>query len=190
MDMIEIHGKRDCPFAWRVRVTAREKDLPFEWIPFDVPDPDPRAQQKNPEHRSPRLVEDGFDLTESLVIIAYVDEAHPGRPLQALSARDRARMRLRCTQLSKLEVHVDANHPATPEIRDKVQAGYAALDQMLLDGRHFLGGNSPDLSDVAAWPFLWILDAAGVRIPDSLKRATAYWQRARERESLVSTRPR
>jgi len=37
--MYEIHGKRECPFAWRIRLTAREKRLPFEWIPFDVASP-------------------------------------------------------------------------------------------------------------------------------------------------------
>lgn len=191
MDMIEIHGKRDCPFAWRVRVTAREKELPFQWIPFDVPDPDPRAKQGNPERKSPKLVEDGFELVESLVIVSYLDEAHPGKPLQALSARDRARMRLRSCELGKLlEVHVDPEHPATGEIREKVNGGYALLDRMLIDGRHFLGGNSPDLSDLAVWPFLWLLDAAGLGIPETLRKAAAYWQRVRERESLTSTRPR
>jgi len=37
--MYEIHGKRECSFAWRIRLTAREKRLPFEWIPFDVASP-------------------------------------------------------------------------------------------------------------------------------------------------------
>ena len=77
--MREIHGKQDCPFAWRVRIVAREKGLPFEWIPFDVPRPDPRAEKNNPERKSPKLVEDGFQLTESLVIAEYLDEAYPDR---------------------------------------------------------------------------------------------------------------
>src|SRR5512143_2894380 len=98
--MREIHGLSECPFAWRVRVTAREKDLPFDWIPYDAPHPDPRAREHNPEKKSPKLVEEGFELIESLVICEYLDEAHPGRPLQALSARDRAQMRLRMKKLS------------------------------------------------------------------------------------------
>ena len=188
--MREIHGKRDCPFAWRVRVTAREKDLPFEWIPFDVPQPDPRAMANNPDRKSPLLVEDGFQLVESLVIAGYLDEAYPGRPLQALGARERAQMRVRSRELAKLEVHVEPGHPATDEIRARVTRGYEALERMLADGRQWLGGSGPDLSDVAVWPFLWKLDEAGLRIPEPLRKAGAYWKLARERESLLETKPR
>ena len=168
--MREIHGKHECPFAWRVRITAREKELPFEWIPFDGAHPQ--------EWKSPTLIEDGFESTESLVIIQYLDEAYPGRPLQALGARERAQMRLRISELSVLEDEA------------KAAAGYEALDRMLADGRAWLGGNSPDLSDIAAWPFLAQLEKGGQGIPESLKCATAYWTRARDRESLVTTRPR
>src|SRR5205807_7686116 len=73
--VIEIHGKRECPFAWRVRICAREKGLPFEWIPFDGPDPDPRAVRHKPEKKSPKRWEDGFELLESSVILRYLDEA-------------------------------------------------------------------------------------------------------------------
>ena len=188
--MREIHGRNECPFAWRVRVAAREKDLPFEWIPFDVPDPDPRARANNPEQKSPKLVEEGFALIESLVIIGYLDEAYPGAELQALGARERAQMRVRTRELARLEVHVGPGHPADDAARAKVWEGFQALDRMLEDGRKWLGGSRPDLSDIAAWPFLSTLDDADLRIPASLRHAAAYWERARTRESLLSTRPR
>ena len=187
--MLQIHGKKDCPFAWRVRITAREKELPFVWIPFDVPDADPRARSRNPERASPKLVEDGFELTESLVIDLYLDEAYPGRPLQALSARERALMRLRTLALSKLEAHVAPDHPATDEVRRNAADAYEALERMLSDGRQWLGGSEPDLSDIAAWPFLWTLHENGLPLPPAASRAAAYWDRARGRKSLTATRP-
>jgi len=187
--MIEVHGKRDCPFAWRVRITAREKGLPFEWIVCDAPKPDARAAARNPDCKSPRLWEDGFTLIESLVIVQYLDEAHPDRPLQALSARERAQMRLRLEQLRKLENHLTPERPADDKVRRRVSEGHEALDRFLADGRVWLGGGAPDLSDVASWPFLRQLEDAGLRIPDRLDRAAAYWRRASERESLQATRP-
>lgn len=39
MNPIELHGRSKCPFAWRTRIAAFEKGVPFEWIPFDVPAP-------------------------------------------------------------------------------------------------------------------------------------------------------
>jgi len=164
-----IRGKRECPFTWRVRIAAREKDLPFEWMPFD---------DDGTTWKSPTLVEEGFRLTESVVILQYLDEAHPGRPLQALGARERAEMRLRTCELAPLETEND------------FAAGYEALNRMLADGRTWLGGNGPDLSDIAVWPFLARLEEGGHPIPESLKHATAYWGRTRDRDSLVSTRPR
>ncbi|MCA1828620.1 MAG: glutathione S-transferase family protein [Myxococcales bacterium] len=164
-----IRGKRECPFAWRVRIAAREKDLPFEWMPFD---------DGGTTWKSPTLIEDGFQLTESLVIIQYLDEAFPERPLQALGARERAQMRLRMAELGAFEKE------------EKFSPGYEALEPMLADGRTWLGGDGPDLSDVAVWPFLAQLEKGGHPIPDDLKHATAYWTRARDRDSLVSTRPR
>lgn len=166
--MREIHGKRDCPYAWRVRIAAREKDLPFQWV------------VSNDRHeKSPTLLEDGFKLTDSLVIMAYLDEAHPGNDLQALGARERASMRVRsCDLVAALEDDI------------RVQTGYQLLDRLLDDGRIWLGGSRPDLSDIAVWPFLWKLQEAGQRIPATLKHLVSYWGRAIERESLVSTRPR
>ena len=163
--MREIHGNRDCPYAWRVRIVAREKELPFEWVPADA----------DGKRKSPTLVEDGFELRESVVIMQYLDEAYAGKPLQALGARDRAQMRLRMCDLMSLEREAD------------FAAACEALDRMLGDDRAWLGGSGPDLSDVNLWPFLARFEQ---RIPAGLKRVTAYWGRVKDRDSFTSTRPR
>ena len=181
--MIEIHGKRECPFAWRVRICAREKQLPFEWLPFDVPDADPRAAQRNPEKKSPKLWDDGFELVESHIILQFLDEAHPANELQPLGARPRAQMRLRMCQLEKLEAH-PPEHPADEK---RLARGFETLERTLIDGRAFMGGTGPDLSDIAVWPFLWVLEKAG--FPPRGQRSKEYWERVRERESVVLTRP-
>lgn len=180
--MIEIHGMRMCPFAWRTRICAREKGLAFEWLPFDVPSPDPRALRHNPERKSPKLVIGDFELTESLVILEYLDEAYPGAALQPLSARERALLRLRLKTLEALEQHVTKDEP--PD-REKLRKGFEAIEGRLACGKPWLGGASPDLSDIAVWPFLWMLEEAGIDI-----RPGGYWQRAKARESLELTRPR
>jgi glutathione S-transferase len=187
--MREIHGRRDCPFAWRVRIAAREKTLPFDWIPLDVPEPDPRSRLNNPRNRSPLLVEDGFQLAESLVILAYLAEAYPGAPLEALGARERSLMRLRLEELALFEVLVEAGTPVEPKVQAQIAAGWETLEQLLAGGREWLGGVHPDLSDVAIWPFLYRFEEAGLAVPADAQRAAAYWRRARERRSLTSTRP-
>ena len=184
--MREIHGKSECPFAWRARIVAREKELPFDWIPFDAPKPDPRAAQNNPEQKSPKLVEDRFSLIESMAIASYLDEAYAGVPLQALGARERAQMRVRIAELESLEVH--AKKDMDGKSLEKVAKGYATLDRLLADGRQWLGGSAPDLSDVAAWPFLMLLDQYG-HGPEQ-PRVRAYLSRVKDRDSVSNTRPR
>jgi glutathione S-transferase len=180
--MIEIHGKRLCPFAWRARVCAREKGIRFDWLPFDAPSPDPRALRRNPEQKSPKLVHGDFELIESLVILQYLDEAFSGAALQPSGPRERALLRLRLEKLQGLEQHVTPREPPDPE---KLRKGFDALEEGLAEGRPWLGGSNPDLSDIAVWPFLWTLREAGIEV-----RPAAYWQRARARESLAQTRPR
>ena len=187
--MLEIHGKKDCPFAWRVRLTAREKGASFEWVPFDVQSPDARAAEHNPKKKSPLLWDAGFALSESLVIAQYLDESCPGRPLQPPDPKERARMRvLLSTLIPTLEVapsHAKERERAVKKVRD----GQAALDKALSDGRTWLGGDQPLLPDLMLWPFLALQERDGSGIPPDLPRAAAYWARAKDTPSLTATRP-
>ena len=187
--MLEIHGKRDCPFAWRVRLVAREKGMPFEWIPFDAEPPDAQAAQHNPEKKSPLLWDAGFALTESQVIAQYLDESGGGRALLPADAQERARLRvLLATLIPKLEVapsHAKQREAAVKKVRQ----GQLALDQALSDGRAWLGGTAPLLPDLMLWPFLALQERDGAGISPELARASAYWQRAKDSPSLTATRP-
>jgi glutathione S-transferase len=83
-------------------------------------------------------------------------------------------------QLKQLAVH-------PRDDRQSLAGGFDALERRLADGRAFLGGAGPDLSDVSAWPLLWALEKADARPPGP--HSQRYWERVRERRSLVATRP-
>ena len=106
--------------------------------------------------------------------------------LQALGARERALMRVRIAELEGLEVH--AKKEMDGKSLEKVAKGYSTLDRLLADGRQWLGGSAPDLSDVAAWPFLMLLDQYG-HAPEQ-PRVRAYLSRVKDRDSVTNTRPR
>lgn len=188
--MLEIHGKKDCPFAWRVRLTAREKGAAFEWVPFDVEAPDARAPEHNPNKKSPLLWDAGFALAESLVIAQYLEETCAGgRPLLPREAKDRARMRLLLsTLIPKLEVapsHAKDGDRALKRARE----GQAALDRALAESGPWLGGDQPLLPDLMLWPFLALQERDGAVISPDLSRAAAYWTRAKDVPALTATRP-
>jgi glutathione S-transferase len=186
--MVEIHGKKDCPFAWRVRLTARQKGIDFDWLPYDVPDPDPRTAEHNPERKSPLIWEDSFALAESVVVAQYLDESRDVPRLMPANTKERARARLLlATLVPKLEVapsHAEGRREAAIE---KVRKGHAALDQVLSDGRVYLGGDSVSLPDLMLWPFLALQDRDGVSPQPA--RAAEYWRRVKDSPALVATRP-
>jgi glutathione S-transferase len=183
---IEIHGRAACPFAWRVRLAAAEKGVPFDWIAYDAERPDARAAH-NSDKRSPLLIHGDFRLTESGVIAQYIDEAFPGPALMPSTPAARALARVDIAELQKLEV--SSQPPLTPETRTRVSQGYELLDKKLADGRHWLGGETPNLADLLIWPHVTGLHVrASLPIPPALERAAAYWQRVSERPSYLSTR--
>lgn len=186
---IELHGKAGCPYAWRARLAAFEKGVSFDYIAFDVPNPDPRAQH-NPDRRSPLLVHGELSLVESLVIAQYIEEAFPGPALLPPEPAARALVRLDIAELGKLEADTRDGVVATPEVQRRIQQAYELLERKLAEGRSWLGGERPALSDLMIWPQLAGLQLKlKLSIPPELARAAAYYERAIRRDSFRETRP-
>jgi glutathione S-transferase len=179
---IEIHGYVNCPFAWRVRLAAAEKNVGADWIPCDVEDPDPRALAHNPDEHSPLLFHAGFSLLESEIIMLYVDELFPGRALVPTDPRTRAELRFLARRLEGLDVHTE---PSRPHARRRSQAAQQALEAALETGP-YLHGAEPGLSDLLIWPFVANL---GVRGLLEGERSRAYLARAAARATFAQTAP-
>jgi len=202
---VEIHGYVGCAFAWRVRLTAAEKGVSFDWIPCDVETPDPRAAANNPHEHSPLLFHDGYSLLESEVIANYIDEQFPGRPLMPDSPRARATLRLLGIQLRAVDVHTE---PSRPEARRKTEPALATLESVLANGgfsegrqleattnlppgaaRPFIHGEAPGIVDLMVWPFLFHSAGRGLISDAAFPLVTAYLRRAATRPSFNDTRP-
>jgi glutathione S-transferase len=182
---VEIHGYVTCPFAWRVRLAAAEKGVTADWIPCDVERPDPRARSHNPDEHSPLLWTDGFTLTESEVIIHYLDEALPGPPLMPSAPRPRAELRLLAARLKSLDAHKEHSRPAA---RRQVEPPLRVLEAALGD-QAFLHGASPGVADTLFWPFLADLGVRGLLAAPAYPRASAYLTRSAARPAFRDTRP-
>jgi glutathione S-transferase len=185
LEQVEIHGYVTCPFAWRVRLAAAEKGIAAAWIPSDVDAPDPRSAAHNPEEHSPLLWHQGFALLESEVIMTYVDEAAPGRPLMPAAARARAELRLLAIQLRSIDVHMERSRP---EARKRSAPALAALDAALGE-RTFLHDEQPGYVDLLVWPFLADLYVRRLEDGSGRPRVAAYLARMWERPSFLATRP-
>jgi glutathione S-transferase len=83
-----------CPYCARVRIALAEKALEYERVEVDLQDRPQWLLDLNPPRGRVPVLEDGFTLPESEVIMEYLDEAYPERPL--LPADRAARAQARC----------------------------------------------------------------------------------------------
>lgn len=186
--MLEVYGQARCPFSFRVRLAAAEKGVPFEWLPFDVPEPDSRALRNNPDRRSPLAIHDGFRLTESLVIAQYVDEAFPGRPLAPTDPKERARMRLAIAELAPFE-RLEGTTPDATTTPAADRAFHTLERRLAMRDAPWLGGSALDLADILVIPMIAALVEHGHAVPADAARARAYFERAEAHPTVVATRP-
>jgi glutathione S-transferase len=180
--MFEIYGYLKDPFAWRVRFTAEEKGVPYQWIPSDVSFPDPRVARSNPLTRSPIAIHEGHVLTEAFNIQLYLDEAFPGRSLQPSTALGRAQARMFETSLEALvAVLQSAAGSASFNRRSfkRMDDVFASADEALkASGKPWLDGDAPGLRDTSLLPLLSELETLETSFPLTLEALSAYWKRA------------
>src|SRR5712675_2648512 len=83
------------PYVQKVKIALYEKNVAFE---VEVPDAfsgAPTAYAKtNPRLEVPALVDDGFAIFDSTIILDYIEEKWPTPPLLPPSPRERARVRM------------------------------------------------------------------------------------------------
>ena len=91
--MLRLHGFATSNYHNVVKLALLEKDLPFEEVTA-YPPADAAYKAKNPTGKYPCLeTEDGTLLGESKVILNYLEEAYPQRPLLPADPLGRARVR-------------------------------------------------------------------------------------------------
>jgi len=96
MSLTFYHG-HGSPYSWRVWLALEVKKIPYELkvLSFTAGDTGkPEFVAINPRHQVPAIVEDGFALWESTVILEYLDDRFASRtPLYPADPRERARVR-------------------------------------------------------------------------------------------------
>jgi glutathione S-transferase len=94
--MLELYHSINSVCAQKVRIALAEKGLPYEehLMTLGGDQFDPAYMKLNPNAVVPTLIHDGQPLIESSVILYYLDEAFPERPLMPAPPLARARVRL------------------------------------------------------------------------------------------------
>ena len=169
---MRLHGYFRSSASYRVRIALNLKGLGVEHLPHHLRKGEQRAPAYlaiNPQGLVPTLEDDtGTVITQSLAIMAYLDEAYPSPPLYPDDMMARAKVRnfaaiivsdihplnnLRVLRYLKRELHQE--QPAIDAwYRHWIAEGLPALEAMLTEHGPFCFGAAPTLADVCLVPQL------------------------------------
>jgi len=83
-----------CPYCARARIALAEKGIAYEHVAVDLRDRPAWLRELNPPSGRVPVLDDGFTLPESEVIMEYLEELQPDPPLLPAERDGRARARL------------------------------------------------------------------------------------------------
>ena len=93
-----LHDHPLSSYAQKVRITLREKDIPFDRATpkgIGTGQQDPHLAEANPRLEVPALVVDNdFKMFDSKVILAYIEDTFPEKPLLPQDPRQKAEARI------------------------------------------------------------------------------------------------
>jgi len=98
---VKLYDAPRCPYCARVRIALAEKGIGYESVEIDLRDRPAWIYELNASGRVP-VLDDGFVLPESAVIMEYLDDRYPDRPLLPADLRARADARLRVFRFDEL----------------------------------------------------------------------------------------
>jgi glutathione S-transferase len=194
-------------FSRKVEIALAEKGLAFEreMVPFTqakgYAPKHPAVLAANPKAQVPVLVDGGVTLFDSTVILEYLEDAYPARPLFPADAKARARCRLLelygdeilFAPVRRLSYRTEPPHPDAQlqALRDEegrqaeaaILARYTDLQAQLGDQEYFCGAIS--VADIAL--FMAVLFALRLKGPslDNHPALGRWYARMRARPAAV-----
>ncbi len=199
--MLKLYEHPFSPYVQKVKISLYEKGIPFE---AEVPDAFSGAPTKfgelNPRLEVPTLVDDGFAIFDSTIILEYLEEKWPKPAMMPSAPRDRARVRMiedvcdtyyEAINWGLMEVRawkrVTGEKAAAIERRAAEQtAGVMRWLERELGKSQWFNGASFGYGDLCVYPFLngSVVWGAG---PKAGSKLAAWLARMGERESVRKT---
>jgi hypothetical protein len=102
---VKLYDAARCPYCARVRIAFAEKGLEFERVEVDLSNRPSWLIELNPPAGRVPVLDDGFVLPESEVIMEYLEERYPAPALLPESFTERAEARCVVSRFDDLLGH-------------------------------------------------------------------------------------
>ena len=159
--MIKIYGFRVSNYYNMVRWAMLEKGIEFEEV-HTMPNQESEFIAKSPMGKVPCIEVEGTFLSETGVILDYLEEAYPATPLHPSDPLARAKVReiIRCVELyielsarrhySHLFFGDEINQAAVEEVKPVMEKGLRSLKQ-LANFDPYIAGNQFTYADIVTY---------------------------------------
>ncbi|MEH1820782.1 MAG: glutathione S-transferase family protein [Nostoc sp.] len=177
--MLTLHHASISPNSRRVWITLLEKGLEFELveIKLDGEQFKPEFLTINPFHHIPVLVDDGFNVVESLAILDYLEAKYPTPAMLPKDAKDLAIARM--VQLVTVNELLPATTTFLPQYlglpggdAEKIEkalhkiATVLKFFENLLDDRPYFASHNLTLAEVVAGTVVNVLPSVGISLSE------------------------
>lgn len=181
------------PSSHRVRLMAKEKDIPMEIVEVSPEEGLPEdLMELNPYGTLPTLVDRDLVLYDPQVIIEYLDERFPHPPLMSVDpiSKARARQMLRQIEIEWYSlVEIIQKNEDEKAVKDARRDLQERLIQMIpvFDHQPYFLNEEYSLVDISLAVLMWRLPSLGIELPKSAKPVTDYAEKVLAREAFVES---
>jgi len=175
------------PVCHRVRLVAKEKDIPMDIVEVTLDTLPEDLLELNPYGTLPTLVDRELVLYDPQVIIEYLDERFPHPPLMSVDPISKARARQMLRQI-ETEWYPLVDTIANSDDEAAVKTARRDLQERLIQlipafsHKDFFMSDDYSLVDVSLSVLFWRLPSLGIELPKSAKPIMDYADKVLNRE--------
>ena len=180
------------PNSHRIRLVAKEKEIPMEIIDVNPNQLPEDLLELNPYGTVPTLVDRDLVLYDVQTALEYLDERFPHPPLMSVDPTVRARARQMLRQI-EMEWYPLVETIQSSEDEQAVTQARRELKERLIqmipvfDHKPYFMSDDFSLVDVSLSVLMWRLPYLGIELPKSAKPISDYAKRMLAREEFPNS---
>jgi glutathione S-transferase len=199
--MLKLYHAPISPNSQRIWITLLEKGLEFELVEVKLNGEQfkPEFLAINPFHHIPVLVDDGFNVVESLAILDYLEAKYPTPAMLPKDAKDLAIVRMvelvtvnellpAVTKFLPRILGLPEGEPQKLERATQQITKVLSFFEQLLDHRPYFASEQLTLAEVVAGTVVPIISRLGIPLNDYPK-LSAWCDRLITRSTWLATEP-